>query len=168
MEAVFLEFSARKLRQLESRISACLTKLTDEQVWIRPGAEQNAIGNLVLHLCGNVRQWIGMGVLGEVDHRQRDAEFAALGGVSANDLRDRLSNVVTRYSRAIELLDGGMLLQTTSVQNYNVTKLEAIYHVVEHFAQHTGQILLLTKAITASDLGFYRHLDDSHHGQSTP
>lgn len=168
MERVFLSFSIRKLRQLEQRIQECLGRLSEEQAWTRLGPEQNAIGNLVLHLSGNVRQWLGMGVFGEPDNRQRDAEFAARGSATIVELQRLLHQVVANYTTQLEGMDGAQLRETTQVQHYKLTKLEAIYHVVEHFAEHTGQILLLTKALTAKDLGFYRHLRDGQHGEQTP
>src|SRR5450432_2015005 len=94
MHEAFLDYSAKKLRQLCSRIEACLGALNQDEVWARGGDNENAVGNLVLHLCGNVRQWIVSGVGGQSDSRDRDAEFSAQGGVSASDLAERLRGTV--------------------------------------------------------------------------
>lgn len=157
-ENIFLEFSVAKLRQYLARIHACLDYLDEEQVWRRASESSNSIGNLCLHLAGNVRQWILHGVGGEPDVRRRDDEFAARGGVKKAELLARLDDAVRRACGILESLPPERLLETTRPQNYDVTVLEAIYHVVEHFSGHTGQIIAATKAMTGSDLGFYRHL----------
>ena len=156
--SVFLEFSASHLNVLLGRIEVCLDKLTDEQVWARGGGNENAIGNLGLHLCGNVRQWIVSGVGGAPDARQRDTEFDARGGVPVAELRSRLRRTVEEATSVIHALTQERLTERMLVQGYNVTVLEAVYHVVEHFSMHTGQILFVTKMLTGEDLGFYAHL----------
>jgi len=140
------------------RIEKCLGMLTPEQVWARGGANENAVGNLVLHLCGNVRQWIISGIGGVVDTRDRDAEFAAQGGASVAELGARLRETVDEATAVIAALAPERLPETLVIQGYKVTALEAIYHVVDHFSMHTGQILFVTKMLTGEDLGFYRHL----------
>lgn len=154
----FTRFSVYKLRQCLDRIEVCLGKLDDDRIWERPNAASNSAGNLCLHLAGNVRQWILSGVAGQPDHRRRDAEFAAQGGFSREELLARLRGTLDEACAVIEGLDEARLSETVKPQAYEVTVLEAVYHVVEHFAMHTGQIMLLTKAATGEDLGFYRHL----------
>ena len=164
-EQEFLKLSAQKLRQLNERILVCLEKLTQDQIWLRGGENENAVGNLCLHLAGNVRQWIGYGVAGQEDLRVRDLEFSARGGRSTAELRVLLAETVEPAAVVIERLKPEALMFETRIQNYDVTVLSAIYHVVEHFAQHTGQILFATKALTGEDLGFYAHLSQ---GKSQP
>jgi uncharacterized damage-inducible protein DinB len=169
LDRQFLDFSARKLEQLTGRIESCLGTLSDEQVWARGSANENAIGNLVLHLTGNVRQWIVSGIGGRPDVRQRDAEFAAAGGVSTAELLERLKSTVRETAAVLEQVSEERLAERITVQNYDVSVLEAIYHVVEHFAGHTGQIIFATKMLTGSDLGFYSHLRKAAaHGEQTP
>lgn len=164
VEQLFLEFSVKKLRQLAGRIEACLARLSEEQVWMRGDENSNSCGNLCLHLEGNVRQWILHGVGRAPDVRARDAEFAARGGEDKAELVRRLSGTVEEACRLLERLPPEQLTLTVRPQNYEVTALEAIYHVVEHFAQHTGQIIFAMKAMTGEDPGFYRHLT----GQVSP
>jgi uncharacterized damage-inducible protein DinB len=169
LDRIFLDYSTQKLRQCSERIGSCLGKLTEEQIWARGGAEENAVGNLVLHLCGNVRQWIVSGVGGEGDIRDRDAEFAARGGVTAAELTKSLGNTVEEAARVLARVSATRLAERIVVQGYNETVMEAIYHVVEHFSGHTGQILFATKMLTGEDLGFYRHLRKAAaHGEKTP
>lgn len=158
LDEIFLRYSVEKLNQYVSRIEDCLGRLTPEQVWLRHAETENAIGNLVLHLCGNVTQWIGFGVAKQADHRQRDAEFAARDGLSSAELLSRLQGAVSSAIAILEGLSSDDLGRVTTVQNYTVTNLEAIYHVVEHFSGHTGQIQFATKLFTGEDLAYYKHL----------
>lgn len=166
---IFLRYSVDKLTQLAGRIQACLERLTPEQVWARGSENENAVGNLVLHLCGNLRQWVGFGIAGWPDIRVREQEFAARGGLAPRELADRLDQAVKEAANVLRVLPPERLGERTRVQNYDLTVLEAIYHVVEHFAGHAGQILYATKQMTHQDLGFYRHLSQPQpHGERTP
>jgi uncharacterized damage-inducible protein DinB len=167
-EAEFLRFSAEKLRQLCGRIEDCLGRLAYDQVWLRGSGNENAVGNLVLHLCGNVTQWIGSGVAGRPDRRERDAEFAARGDVQPAELAARIRAVVDDAVVVIRSLPPARLAERITVQKYDVTVMEAIYHVVEHFSMHTGQILFATKVLTGKDLGYYRHLSTPAHEETVP
>lgn len=165
---LFVDYSIRKLKQYEERISECLSRLTEQQVWDRTNEESNAIGNLVLHLCGNVRQWIGSGVAGRPDDRKRDAEFSARGDVPIAELKGRLRDVIAMATEDLEKVSEAELLTPMTVQSYTLTKLEGIYHVVEHFSGHANQIVLLTKAHTNRALGFYSFIGTPGHGEKTP
>jgi len=167
-EPEFIAFSAEKLEQLCGRIEDCLGRLSEEQVWMRNTANENAVGNLVLHLCGNVTQWIGTGVAGRPDQRQRDGEFAARGDVQPAELAARIRAVVEDAAAVIRSLTPERLTERTEVQQYNITVLEAVYHVVEHFSMHAGQILFATKLLTGRDLGYYRHLSAPAHKETLP
>jgi uncharacterized damage-inducible protein DinB len=160
-ERLFLDFSCSKLEQLAGRIGVCLDRLDDGRIWQRDSENENAVGNLVLHLCGNVTQWIGHGVAGEPDIRTRDMEFAARGGPGVRELKEILAAAVKQAVSRLQSLPEEKLVAGTRVQNYEITVLEAIYHVVEHFSMHTGQIILATKLWTHEDMGFYRHLLES-------
>lgn len=160
-EEIFITFSADTLEQLHGRIEDCLARLTPEQIWARSSENENAVGNLVLHLSGNVRQWIGSGVAGLPDHRQRDAEFDARGGRSTAELVEFLKTKVAEASSIIRTVPAARLTERITPQGHDVTVLEAIAHVVEHFSQHTGQIILLTKLLTGEDLKYYEHLRGS-------
>ena len=169
LDRIFLDHSARELRQLTERIETCLGKLNADQLWARGSEQENAIGNLVLHLCGNVRQWIVAGVGGAPDMRQRDQEFAARGGIPVEELSDRLRGAVSDAAAVLDAVTADRLTERMVVQKYEMSVLEAIYHVVEHFSTHTGQIIFATKMLTSEDLGFYRHLRaDAAHGEKTP
>jgi uncharacterized damage-inducible protein DinB len=168
-DRLFLDFSIRKLGQLAARIEDCLNRLTEEQIWVRGTENENSVGNLALHLNGNVRQWIVSAIGGRPDNRRRDAEFAARGGVTAAELTIGLRETVADAVGVLETLPAARLTERIRPQNYDVAVLEAVYHVVEHFAGHTGQIIYATKLLTGSDLGYYRHLKTtSAHAEQTP
>jgi hypothetical protein len=165
---LFCEYSVRKLIQLAERVEVCLERLEEEQIWRRGSEAENAVGNLVLHLEGNVRQWAISAAGGARDVRERDAEFAARGGVSKAELRRRLGETVREAAAVIEGLSAERLAERVRVQGYELSVLEVVYQVVDHFAGHAGQIQLLTKLYTQQDLGFYAHLTNAQHGESTP
>jgi len=158
-ESEFLNFSVDKLIQLLDRIETCADQLTSEQLWARGSEQQNAVGNLMLHLTGNVRQWILTGVGAAPDHRNRDSEFAARNGVNAPELKAELRSVVEEAVALIRTLPPERLTQIIRPQGYEGSVLAAIYHVVEHFAGHAFQIMFATKLLTGGDLGFYAHLN---------
>ena len=138
------------------KIQAALEVLPDPDVWWRPNPASNSIGNLMLHLAGNIRQWIVSGVGGAPDRRHRAGEFTAGGEVSRRDLLVTLTEAVLDADAVLARTDPASLGERRLVQGREVSILEAVYHAVEHFAMHTGQILYLAKLRSGSDLGFYR------------
>ena len=141
------------------KIKRCLESLTDEQVWWRANPESNSIGNLLLHLSGNARQWIVSGLGGEVDHRERQSEFDERSVIPRKDLLARLEQTLEDVDRVLGGFDSKRLLDQHLIQGTEVTALEAIFHVTEHFSMHTGQIILITKLLTVKDLRFYEFDD---------
>ena len=137
------------------KIERCLERLGDEQVWWRPNEQSNSIGNLLLHLEGNARQWVVCGVGGAPDRRARDAEFAARERIPRADLLARLRATLSEVDGVLARLDPATLLERRRIQGLDVTGLRAVFHVVEHFSMHTGQIIQLTKLLTGGDLAFY-------------
>ncbi len=149
--------AARDLLKLEylPKIERCLEKLTDEQIWWRSNPETNSIGNLVLHISGNARQWIVCGLGGDPDKRERDAEFHERGVITRDELLSRLKGTVLDVDRVLASFDSHRLLNQYRIQGTEATALAAIFHVTEHFSMHTGQIILLTKMLANIDLVFY-------------
>jgi uncharacterized damage-inducible protein DinB len=137
------------------KIERSLELLTDEQIWWRANPQSNSIGNLVLHLSGNVRQWIVCGIGEAVDNRDRDSEFAQRDTLPREELLRGLKHTLNESDAALAKFDPDKLLEGRSIQGCDVTALAAIFHVVEHFSMHVGQILYITKEVTAHDLHFY-------------
>jgi len=137
------------------KIQRCLEQLSDEQIWWRPNSESNSIGNLILHISGNARQWIVCGVGGAVDGRIREQEFAQQEIVPRDTLLELLITTTTEVDSVLASLNPESLLQPRTIQGSQVDVLEAVFHVTEHFSMHTGQIITLTKILSNKDLSFY-------------
>lgn len=135
-------------------IVECLQQLSEEEIWWRPNSASNSAGNLVLHLCGNVRQWIISGLGGAEDKRERDREFAERGPIPRQALVTQLRRTVRDACRVIARLSEDSLSRKHEIQGYHVTGLDAAFRVAEHFGHHTGQIIYITKLKRAKDLRF--------------
>ena len=157
---LFLDYSRSTLAdEYWPRMRQCVESLTAEQIWWRPNAESNSIGNLMLHLNGNVRQWLIDSFNGAQSARDRPAEFAAQGGMEAAALLQLLESTIQAAADVLARLTETDLVRTFDIQGYQVTGVHAVYHVVEHFGMHYGQIVYITKQIRGEGLGFYKELD---------
>lgn len=154
----FLRLSREQLRERPHRIEGCLRRLSDEQIWGRQHIVENAIGNLVLHLCGSLRTWIIAGVGGQPIDRDRDAEFAWRDPMPAGELIALLHRTIADAEGVLARVTPEDLARERVIRDRPFTALHAIYHAVEHFAEHTGQIIWATKRMTGEDLGFERYL----------
>lgn len=137
------------------RILRCLDELGEENIWWRAHETDNSAGNLVLHLAGNVEQWINAGLGGGDDTRDRRSEFSARGQVTKERLVEILESTLSRADETLGNFDPALLPERRTIQKFDVTCLEALSHVVEHFAQHLGQIIYITKLRRGLDLKFY-------------
>jgi hypothetical protein len=159
LAALFLKFSREKLiGQFWPRLRTCVESLTEEQIWWRPNVASNSIGNLVLHLNGNVRQWLVNSFDGTDDGRDRPAEFSTAGGITAAELLARIGATLDQAAAVLGRLTREELLAPYTIQGYHVRGLDAVYQVVEHFGLHYGQIIYIAKSLTDKDLGFYKDL----------
>ncbi len=157
---LFLDFSRRKLMDhYWPRLRAAVESLNDEQVWWRPNPASNSVGNLILHLNGNVAQWLVASFGGEEDRRDRPAEFSRTEGMARDGLLAVLSSTMARAEETLLRLTEDDLDAPMEIQGYHVTGLEAVYQVVEHFGMHFGQVAYIAKMLRGADLGFYRELD---------
>ena len=153
VESLFLNACVAKLRLSTEKIGICMGKLTDDQIWSRGNENENAVGNLVLHLAGNARQWIISGLGGKPDIRERDKEFDTASGLTQADLCGRLNAVIDEATAVIGGLTTEQLTRMYEIQKRQATGVDAVLNVVEHFAQHTGQIIFATKNLTGEELG---------------
>jgi len=154
-EAFIAQASEFLLGDYLPKIERCLDELNDEQIWWRANEESNSIGNLILHLCGNVRQWIVCGLGSAPDNRNRDSEFEQRDVIAREELVSLLRSTLSDAQTTLQSLDPSTLLESRKIQGNDIDILEAIFHVTEHFSMHAGQIFLLTKLLTATDLRFY-------------
>lgn len=157
---VFLDQARHSLRRIYlPRIEACLDRLSDRQIWWRSHPSSNSVGNLVLHLAGNVRQWIISGLGGALDRRDRDREFAdpaGAGPISREGMKATLRKTVREADRVLGRLRARDLARRRTIQKFQVTGLVAVSHVIEHFAYHAGQIIFATKSVLGEGLDFTR------------
>lgn len=154
-EALVAEVLHRLYDESVPRILKCLDQLTNDQVWWRPNESSNSIGNLVLHLCGNVSQWIDSGLGGNSDHRTRQAEFDQRHGIERAELKNTLIVTMEKVKPVISQLPVSELLRQRPVQTFEESGLTILVHVTEHFSYHTGQIAYITKMLSDKPLGFY-------------
>ena len=152
---LFIIHSAGKLEQMSVYIENCLDRLTEDQIWARGSTPENSVGNLVLHLCGNLGQWVGHYVAGREDTRNRPAEFAAESRFPKAELTLKLRAAVESAQSDIGAVTGARLAERVKMPAGEMAVLTVVYQVVGHFQQHTGQIMFATKWTTQGDLGFY-------------
>ena len=154
-----IALSRRYLREYLTKIRLSVSVLDDHVIWARPNESSNSIGNLMLHLAGNARQWIVSGVGRAPDIRDRQSEFDQRAPIPVPELIDKLEVTIADVDRVLASLTPEELHTRRTIQANDVTVLEAVYHVVEHFSMHTGQIILLAKADQADRVRFYDMVD---------
>ena len=163
---LLIEESRRRLiGESLPRLRRCLAAMTADEIWWRPNDASNSAGNLVLHLCGNARQWILGGLGGAPDHRDRDAEFAEGGPIARADLLGRLESTMAEIDALLARIDPADLARVRPVQCYEESGVAILVHVVEHFSYHVGQVGYALKARKAIDLGYYANHDLTAHSE---
>lgn len=157
--AEFAEQIILRMEENTPRIEKCLAELTEAEVWQRPNDASNSIGNLILHLCGNITQYAISSLGNSADVRDRNAEFAATGGLSKTELLEKLSWTLREAVEVIRLASREEMLRVRTVQGFRMSGIGIAIHVCEHYSYHTGQIAFWTKILKNRDLGFYAGLD---------
>jgi uncharacterized damage-inducible protein DinB len=150
-----VHYSRAKLQQNLAQIQRCANLLDQAELWQRHNPNTNSAGNLILHLTGNVRQWL-VGGLGQTPvTRDRPAEFAERGPRPAAEIVTTLRHTVDQALRVLDQADADTLAGTFEIQGYTVSGVAALVHAVEHFSLHTGQIVHITKTLRNVDLSLY-------------
>jgi len=156
----FIQQCERQLFELSlSRLKKCLALSSEEEIWFRPNTATVAIGNLVLHLCGNVQQWIVSGLGGAPDVRERAKEFSEQGPLPTAELLERLEKTMAEAKAVLQSLDPARLLDKRTVQGFEETGVSLLLHAVEHFSYHVGQIIYIVKSKHAVDTKYYEGQD---------
>jgi len=158
-ELLIAEVKRRLMGEGVPRIKKCLSELTVEEIWFRPNENCNSVGNLVLHLCGNVRQWLVSGLGGKPDTRQRSTEFDEKGPIPTEDLIGKLDAVMVEVNEVLGQLTPGRIKEQIIVQGFEETGLSILVHVVEHFSYHVGQITYFVKWKKDLDTAYYGGLE---------
>lgn len=149
------EAEKRLLEEGIPRIKKCLSKIEDNEVWFRPNAQTVSIGNLCLHLCGNVRQWLVSGIGGKPDIRNRPLEFSEKGPLPKSHLLNELDKLAKEIKETIDGIQVEDLIEKRAVQVYEETALSILIHVIEHFSYHVGQITYAVKSRKEVDMEYY-------------
>ena len=156
------EFTSDIINHLDEntkKLRACLDELAEQDVWKRPNQHSNSVGNLLLHLAGNIRQWIISSLGNAEDGRERDKEFAADGGYLKSELAAKLFSTIEEAKNIIQHISQEEIVKKRQVQGYFYSGISIIIHVTEHYSYHTGQIIFWTKLLKDKDLGFYASVD---------
>lgn len=153
------EFERRVFDESYVRIFKCLTLLDEKQVWQKLSPTTPAIGNLILHLCGNARQWVLSGIGGQEDNRHRDLEFQSQNNIRKADLIFLLENMRVNLKQTLKEMPEEMIQQKMLIQGFQETGFSVLIHVIEHFSYHTGQITTMTKIMTNKETGYYQGLN---------
>jgi uncharacterized damage-inducible protein DinB len=151
----FIEQSLKSIDENTSKIKACMKQLDEKDIWLRHNEHVNSIGNIILHLCGNIRQWVISSLGGAPDIRERDLEFSTVGGFTKEELTGRWQDTMDEAVTVITDASPENLLRHRVVQGSTVSGIGIIIHVTEHYSYHTGQIIFLTKLYKNMDMGFY-------------
>lgn len=157
--ALIAEARKRLFGESLPRLKKCLSLLSEEEIWFRPNSETVSVGNLVLHLCGNLRQWIVSALGGATDVRVRSQEFSEPGPLPTAALLERLQKTMGEAETVLKSLDPATLLAKRHVQGFQETGLSILVHVVEHFSYHVGQVTYFVKSRKGVDLGYYAGVD---------
>ncbi len=158
-ELVVKEFDFRVFGESYERIYKCLTMIDEKDLWRTPGENIPTIGNMILHLCGNARQWILSGIGGRPDNRDRDQEFVIQTNIKKAELVFLLENMRVNLRQTLHEMDEDQLKTVYKIQGFDVIGFSVIVHVIEHFSYHTGQITTLTKWLTSKDTSYYGGID---------
>lgn len=159
-EQYFLQRCGQVLREhYLPKIKEAVGLLAEDDLWAREGETSNSVGNLLLHLSGNVRQHIISGFGERLDERTRPVEFSAKSGLSKDKLMAEFEKTITEACNVLEVFPPEKLWDKREIQNNEVVLFDDLLHVTEHFAYHTGQIIYIVKAIKQHRFGWYKHLD---------
>jgi uncharacterized damage-inducible protein DinB len=153
------EIERRLIGECQERILKCLDLLSEEDIWYRPNEHSNSMGNLVLHLCGNVTQWLFSTLGGEKDIRARQAEFDERNPIPRDVLKMKITELMAKADIILHRLEPADLLKTYKVQGYDESGVAILIHITEHFSYHVGQMTYFVKARRDLDVGYYAGLD---------
>ncbi|MEL6941518.1 MAG: DinB family protein [Bacteroidota bacterium] len=158
--APFLQEIQRRLfEECWPRLEKCLAQLTEAEIWQRPNENSNSIGNITLHLCGNLRQWVVAGLGKAEDIRQRQQEFDERGPLPTKLLLEKMHETMMDVQSVLDKVSTEDLLAMHQVQGFQESGIAILVHVTEHYSYHVGQMTYFVKAIKDMDIGYYANVD---------
>lgn len=149
----------RHFKISRSRIEKCFNEISNEQLWNDFNDNLVSIGNLVLHLNGNLTQYVISGLAGEEFYRERDKEFKDKPRLSKSELLNLFRVITEKCCEIFEDLSEEKIKKSYIVQGFNYNGAEIIMHVTEHLSYHVGQITFAVKLLNNKDLGYYKGID---------
>lgn len=155
----FIQESIEYIHLNLPRIHKCLTEISEEELWQRPNEHSNSIGNILVHLCGNITQYIHSSLGGEPDIRERDLEFSRTGGLSREEVYQKIAVVTEKAVDVLKNISEEELLKIRKVQGFEMSGVAIVVHVTEHYSYHVGQITFYTKLLKNKDMGYYSDHD---------
>ena len=151
----FLENSVYRLDENTRLNKISLESIEESNIWQKPNDSSNSIGNQIIHICGNMTQYIIASLGGQGDLRNRDAEFSITDGFTGSELIQKLEDTVDQAKYVLNNCSKSQLLKRYMVQGFELSGIGIVIHAVEHYSYHTGQIAFWTKLLVNKDLGFY-------------
>ena len=158
-QLLIAEARYRLLEESIPRLEKCVSKMDKQGIWYRANPQTVSAGNLVSHLCGNVRQWLISGLGGRADHRNRDQEFDEEGPLETAVLLEMLKDLAQEIDTVLTEISTVDLSETKTVQGFEVNGVSILVHVVEHFSYHVGQVTHMVKSRLGVDMGYYEDQD---------
>jgi uncharacterized damage-inducible protein DinB len=155
----FISQAIHRIDENTPKLIACVRELEEADIWKRPNPHSNSVGNIILHLCGNIRQYAISSLGNRQDVRERDKEFSADRTYSATELLKNLTDTLDEAKDIIQNVSEEELLRKRKVQGYTHSGIGIVIHVTEHYSYHTGQIIFWTKLLKDKDLVFYANVD---------
>lgn len=155
MVSEFLANSIYRLDEGTRMIKISLESVSESDIWKKPNDSSNNIGNQIIHICGNMTQYIIASLEEQDDYRNRDEEFSMTGGFTKIQLIQKLEDTVNKAKLVLNGCNKRQLIKKREVQGFNLSGIGIVIHAVEHYSYHTGQIAFWTKLLTNKDLGFY-------------
>lgn len=161
-EIIISEFKENAIFRLDENlrmIRIAFSKITNDILWKQPTEKGMALGNQILHSCGNLTQYVISSLGEQVDDRDRDLEFSTGSGFNKEELLQQLETTVSKAQEIIQKASIKQYEKSRKVQGFQLSGVGVVLHAVEHFSYHTGQIAFWIKQLTQEDLGFYAGLD---------
>ncbi len=159
INSLFTDSCISYIQENKKRVHHCFQQLNEGQLWRIENENLNSVGNLILHLNGNISQYVLSSLGGQKDERNRESEFKERPNINKSDLLALHDAVINNAIGVIRNLDPNELSRSRSVQGFDMTGMEVLIHVTEHYSYHTGQIAFITKLYNNKDLDFYKGFD---------
>jgi len=165
--ALLDEARERLVKGFPAQVAACVSLLADDQIWWRANEGSNSVGNLVLHVCGSSRHFLGRGLGGSDYRRDRPHEFAERGPLPKDHLLQLIRETAEETARVLDGLHPERLLEIGDRAGEPFTALALVQRTTHHWAVHTGQIVYAAKMLQsgAVDELWYRSMGPAVGGQ---